>query len=152
MPKRLHTILMRGAMMAISAVAIAGCSKNPATSTTTPSTTTPTAADASVTESFNGTVPVGGASFFSFTVGAYGTVDLTLTSIGGSGVPSTVWVGLGIGTPSGQTCPTSTSVDTQAGTAIQVTGTYDAGVYCADVFDIGNLAAPAQFSVTIAHP
>ncbi len=150
----LHRILTFGLASVVGAVVLAGCSNNPSTSTTTPSTTTttPAVAAATIDETFNGTVPVSGSSFYSFTVGAYGTVNLTLTSVGGAGVPSTLWLGLGIGQPSGTTCPTTTSIDTQSGTAVQVTGTYDPGVYCADVWDIGNLAAPATFSVAVSHP
>jgi hypothetical protein len=64
----------------------------------------------------------------------------------------TVMLGLGIGTPSGTACSTSTSVNTPSGTTPQVTGTYAAGLYCANVADIGNLFAPATVDVTIAHP
>jgi hypothetical protein len=39
-----------------------------------------------------------------------------------------------------------------AGTDPQVTGTYAPGRYCVNVSDIGNLAAPANFTVAIAHP
>jgi hypothetical protein len=149
-----HRFLIPALASVVGAVLFAGCGNNASTSTTTPSstTTTPTAADATINETFNGTLPVGGSNFYSFNVGVYGTVNLTLTSVGGTGVPSTLWLGLGIGQPSGTTCPTTTSIDTQAGTAVQVTGTYQPGVYCADVWDIGNLAAPATFSVAIAHP
>jgi hypothetical protein len=97
-------------------------------------------------------VPVGGAKFYSFTVAAYGTVNITLNKVSGNLVPSTVWLGLGIGSPSGTTCATTSTVNTAPGTAAQVTGTYDVGVYCANVADIGNLVAPATFDVTIAHP
>ena len=45
-----------------------------------------------------------------------------------------------------------TATNAQAGTDPQVTGTYSPGRYCVNVSDIGNLAAPATFIVTIAHP
>jgi hypothetical protein len=61
-------------------------------------------------------------------------------------------LGLGIGQPSGTDCVTTTSVNTAAGSTPQATGAYNAGVYCAKVSDIGNLYAPASFTVTIAYP
>lgn len=67
-------------------------------------------------------------------------------------VPTTVMVGLGLGVPSGTDCSTTSSINTAAGTTAQLTATYEAGVYCARVYDIGNLFAPASFDVTIAHP
>ncbi len=132
------------------ALLVSSCDK----STTSPSTTTDTRtpAAATVTESFVGVLPVGGASFYSFSLTQYSTVNLTLNSVSGAGVPSTVMLGLGIGAPSGTTCTTSTTTNTASGTAVQVTGAYEAGVYCANVSDIGNLFAPANFDVTIAHP
>ena len=57
-----------------------------------------------VTESFNGTLPVGGFKFYSFNIAANGTVNVTLNSVSGTGVPSTVQLGLGIGQPSGLDC------------------------------------------------
>lgn len=48
-------------------------------------------------------------------------------------------------------CVTTTSVNTAAGTTAQVTGNFDTAVYCAKVGDIGNLVAPASFSVSIAY-
>jgi hypothetical protein len=135
------------ALVAIALLA-AGC-KGSSTSPTTD--TTPVAAP-TVSEDFSGTLAVGGSRFFSFTVGTRGTVNLTLNSIGGTGVPSTIQVGLAIGSPSGTACSTGTPTTVAAGTAVQVTATEAAGVFCADISDIGNLASPATFDITIAHP
>lgn len=79
-------------------------------------------------------------------------INITLTGVGGAFVPATVMLGLGLGQPSGTDCVTSTSVNTAAGGTAQVTGTFDPAVYCAKVSDIGNLFAPASFSVSIAYP
>jgi hypothetical protein len=133
------------------ALLASGCDKS-TTSPTTTTTDTRTPAAASVTESFVGVVPVGGASFYSISLTQYGTVNLTLNSVSGTTVPSTVMLGLAIGTPSGTSCTTSTTTNTAAGTTAQVTGSYEIGVYCAKVSDIGNLFAPATFDVAIAHP
>jgi hypothetical protein len=130
-----------------------GCGdESPTSPTDTSTSSSTTAAAPTVSEEFLSTVPVGGSKFYSFTTSTYGTINLTLTSVGGNFVPSTVMLGLGIGQPSGTDCVTTTSVNTAAGSTAQVTGTYDAGVYCAKVSDIGNLYAPASFNVTIAYP
>jgi hypothetical protein len=127
-----------------------GTAETPTSATTT--TTTTTVASPTTTEEFTGTVSVGGSSFYSFTVAENGTVNVTLASVGGAGVPSTVWMGLGVGTPSGEDCSTTTLTNGPAGSSPQVSTVYAPGIYCVKVADIGNLAQPATFTVTIAHP
>lgn len=144
--------LLRALVTAVVAVQLACSDAETPTSPTTTTTTATTIASPTVTEEFTGTVRAGSFSFYSFTVVENGTVNVTLTSVDGTGVPSTVWLGLGLGTPSGEDCATTTTVNTAAGIAAQLTGTYAPGVYCARVYDIGNLFAPANFSISIAHP
>jgi len=133
------------------ALLTAACDKTE-TPTSATDTTTTTVAAPTITEEFSGVVPVGGSRFYSFTVVENGTVNVTLTSIGGAGVPSSAWMGLGVGTPSGEDCPTTSTVNGPSGSTPQVTGTFVPAIYCVAVVDIGNLAAPASFAVTIAHP
>ena len=140
------------ALVVALALAAPACGNDSESPTSPSSTTTPTVAAPSITEDFTGSVPVGGFAFYSFTVGENGTVNVTYTGAGGNGVPGTVWLGLGIGTPNGEDCVTTSTVNTPPTTTAQVTGTYGPGIYCARVSDIGNLYAPATFSVTIAHP
>jgi hypothetical protein len=131
-----------------------GCSDAASpTSPTDTSTTTVTAADPTIAEQFTGTIGANGSAFYSFEVTAYGTVNVTLHNVGGvTGVPDTVWVGLGIGVPDGTDCSTTTSLNTQAGPGPQVSSVLDVGTYCARIYDVGNLAAPTPFSVLIVHP
>ena len=134
---------------------MASCSgKTPtsATTTTTTATAATTPADPAYTEEFAGTLPVDGSSFYSFTVTQYGTVNITLASVGGTYVPSTVTMGLGLGQPSGEDCALSTSLSTKAGPTPQITNAYAPGVYCAKISDVGNLYTPATFSINIAYP
>jgi hypothetical protein len=133
---------------------MASCSGSTPTSATTTATTTTAAtpADPAFNEQFTGTLPVDGASFYSFTVTQYGTVNITLASIGGTYVPSTVTMALGLGQPSGEDCAVSTSLSTRSGPTPQITGAYSPGVYCARISDVGNLYAPARFSIDIAYP
>ena len=125
----------------------------PSCSPSTSTTTTTTAAAPTVTEAFNGTLPVGGFKFYTFNIAVNGTVNVTLNKVSGTGVPATVQLGLGIGTPAGVDCSTQVTA-TAASTfaAPQTTGTFGPGLFCVRVFDVGNLFAPATFAITIAHP
>lgn len=145
--------LVAQACFVVLAVSVASCAGTPTSPTTTDTTTTSTVAvDPVNTENFTGTLAVSGSAFYSFTVSQFGTVNITLTEVNGQFVPSTVTLGLGIGIPSGEGCSTSSTVNTKAGTTAQITGAYNPGVYCAEVFDVGNLFAPANFNVAIAYP
>ena len=136
-----------------AAILISGCSKNPTSPSSTTTTTVPTTIAApTTTEQFTGVLPVNGAKFYSFTVSTYGTVNVTLTDVSGQFVPPTVTLGLGFGRPDGEDCAMTTNLTTKSGSTAQITGTYDAGVYCARVFDVGNLFAPANFKVQIDYP
>jgi hypothetical protein len=145
-----HTL---AALLASTAMTAAACDDSTtATSPSDTSTTTTTVASPTTTELFAGRVAVGGSTFYSFTVVENGTVNVSLADVGGTSVPSTVWLGLGLGTPSGEDCSTASTVNTAAGSAVHLTTTYAPGVYCVRVWDIGNLVAVAAFNVTIAHP
>lgn len=146
MPRHEQLVL---AVSLIVAMALSACGKSAAT--TSPTETTPD----TLTETFTGTLPVGGSAFYSFSIATAGTVTATLAGIGGDLVPSSVVVNLGIGTPSQFTCSaTSTSVQVTgtAGVPAQVSSSEQPGVFCVIVSDIGNLFAPASFTVTIDHP
>ena len=137
--------------IALSLLATA-CGSNAATAPSTTTTTTPTVAAASIEETWNGSVPVGGSKFYSFTINENGTLNVSLTAVSGEFVPATVTLGLGVGQPSGMDCTTTTTVNasTQLGTP-HLTGTYAPGVYCVKVSDVGNLFSDASFTVSIAH-
>jgi hypothetical protein len=115
----------------------------------TPNFVTPT--PTLITEpAFTGTVQVGGTDNHTFTTTASGTLSVTLTA---AGPPATIFMGLGVGTPSGTTCVllSGGSTATPAGTTPQLSGTIAAGSYCVSVFDIGNQTAPVTYSVTVTH-
>src|SRR6478609_1578896 len=147
---RATTAAILGLMMFGMACSHSSTTSPSATSTTT---TTATAAAPTVSESFTGTLPVAGFKFYSFNIAANGTVNVTLNSVSGAGVPATVQLGLGIGQPSGLDCATTTTVTAGITSAApQTTGTFGPGLFCVRVFDVGNLFAPANFNITIAHP
>jgi hypothetical protein len=115
------------------------------------STPLPTSSSALTTETFSGSVAVGSSDFHTFTATQGGTVSVTLNT---AGPPATIYMGLGIGTPSSSTCAllSGATANTQAGTTSQLSGTLDAGTYCVEVFDVGNETIPVNYSVTVAHP
>lgn len=151
--KRMRATTARWAMLGILVLSGA-CSHNSTTEPSLTSTsTTTTAAAPTVTEAFNGTLPVGGFRFYSFNIAVNGTVNVTLNSVSGTTVPKTVQLGLGIGQPSGADCAATVSATAgSAAAAPQATGVFGPGVFCVRVYDVGNLFAPATFSITIAHP
>jgi hypothetical protein len=135
----------------IGSLLVSSCGKS--ASTTSPTSTT-TNTD-SVTETFNGTLPVGGSAFYSFSLATAGTVTATLANIGGNDVSPSVMVNIGIGTLSQFTCsatPTQVQMSGTAGVPASVSSSEQPGVFCVLISDIGNLFAPANFTVTINHP
>ena len=133
------------------ALTAAGCQKSSTTSTTV-TTPTPTTPVALTTQTFSGTVLVGGSDFHTFTVAQTGEVDVTLTS---AGPPSTIIMGLGVGTVSDSTCtPTAgATVNTPAGATPQLAGSgVAAGTLCVQVSDVGNQSSPVTYTVAVAHP
>jgi hypothetical protein len=94
-------------------VLAAGCSDDTSTSPTETSATA-TAAAPTITEQFDGVVPVGGSMFYSFTTSTYGTINVTLTAVGEAFVPTTVMLAIGFEQPSDTDCVTTTSVNTAA--------------------------------------
>lgn len=135
----------RCAAAALALCAVACGDKNASSTSPTVTPAAPT-----VTERYVGTLSVGGSGFYSFSVPQYGTVNATLTSV--TGASESAVLGLGLGVPSGFGCSTRTTTSTGPGADAQVTDTYDPGIYCVRVYDVGNLTGSATFDVTIAHP
>jgi len=129
-------------------LAAAACNTTASTTSTT-SVTAPT--PAVTTETFSGAVDVGGSAYNPFTIAlSGGQVNVILTA---AGPPSTIYMGLGVGTYDGTACTllTGGSVVTPAGTAAQLAGILNAGAYCVMVYDAGNQTASIIYSVTVNH-
>jgi hypothetical protein len=128
------------------ALGAAACGSN---SSGTSSPTTPTTPK--TTDTLTGTVQVKGSDFKPFTVTSAGEVDLTLTA---AGPPSTIVMGVGIGTPGAAGCTLipNASALTAAGTAPQVTGIMSPGTYCVVVYDVGNQTDAVSWTATVLHP
>jgi hypothetical protein len=132
------------------ALAVAGCT-NGGTSLPASAATTTTPTPTATTETFTGTVSVGGNDVHPFTVTAStGNLSVTLTA---AGPPSTIFMGLGVGTYSGSTCSLLSNgyLTTQAGTVAQLSGTIGAGAYCLMVYDVGNQSAPVTYTALVTH-
>src|SRR6516225_9779138 len=129
---RATTVAILGLMIFGTACSHSSTTSPSATSSSTSTTTTPAAP--TVSESFTGTLPVGGFRFFTFNIAANGTVNVTLNSVSGAGVPPTVQLGLGIGQPWGIDCPATTNVPAGVTAAApQARGTFGPGLFCVRV-------------------
>lgn len=140
---------MKLPLSALLVCLLAGAACGSSSDSSTPNFVTPT--PTLITEpAFTGSVQVGGTDNHTFTVVASGTLSITLTA---AGPPPTIFMGLGVGTPSEATCVllSGGSTATPAGTTAQLSGTIAAGTYCVSVFDIGNQTAPVTYSVTVTH-
>jgi hypothetical protein len=132
-----------------SLLAVAACSSGGDNASTAPTVIAP--ATPAVTDTFSGTVQVGGYDANPFTVTASGAaIAVTLTV---AGPPATISMGLGVGSYVGTQCTLlSGGFGTyQAGTAAQLSGTIASGQYCVMVYDVGNQSAPVTYTVTVAH-
>jgi hypothetical protein len=128
----------------VLALAAAACSKDtatPATSASAPRTT----------DTFTGTLQIGGSAFHSFPVSQAGLVDTTLTA---AGPPSTIVMGLSMGVTADSKCVpfAGASASGQAGTTPQLSGTISPATLCVEVRDVGNQTAPVTYTVTVTHP
>ncbi len=129
------------AVACASVLLVAGCSSNN-------NTTTPTAATASVTETFNGTLAQGGSAAYNFNVTADGAITVTLVSLSPQ---ATITMGLGLGVPAVSGCSvTTTQENVKVGTPIQAT--LPAGSYCLLLYDLGNMTGADAYSLTVQHP
>jgi hypothetical protein len=130
------------------ALTCVACSGGSSSSGLTPMVITPPAS----TETFTGTVPVGGNAVHPFTLTAGGEIRVTLTA---AGPPPTIQMGLGIGSPSVTAACSlfaNGAVGTAAGTTAQLVGTAPAGPYCVAVFDVGNQTDAISYSISVVHP
>jgi hypothetical protein len=88
---------------------------------------------------------------FATLYGGIMTIDLQVV---GAGTP-TVGLGLGAWNAQTSTCYLTVFLDTMpdnAGTSPQITVSADAGFYCLEVMDLGNLTNQVPISVVISHP
>jgi hypothetical protein len=132
-------------VVAAGALGVAGCGGNSTSGTVTAPAATRT------TDTFSGTVQVGGSAFHSFPVTQTGTVDADLTA---ASPPANVALGVAIGTPGDAGCTplAGASGTVVAGPTPQVTGLTTAGTLCVQIRDVGQATGPVTYTVTVTHP
>jgi hypothetical protein len=114
-------------------------------------TTSPTPTATRTTDTFSGSVPINGSAFHAFSVSQSGEVDVTLTA---AAPPSTIVMGIGLGMVVDSICerlPGATA-SVPSGSSAQLAGIVTPGTLCAEVFDVGNQAAPVSYTITVTHP
>lgn len=141
--------MRRAWFCALSLALTASSCSNPAA----PDDPTPTTRSV---KTFFGTLDPGGTQFYSFTVTATGTTDLTLQILrpAGASVPALATpLLLSLGTPQGTGCGAPLAqVTVQPALLPQISVPTAATTYCAQLADPGNLAAAADFNIRIEHP
>jgi hypothetical protein len=129
------------AALVATALSMSACGSDTPTTPTTP--TLPT----SVTDTFSGTLTRNGASTFPFSVSSAGAVYVTLTSV----ADSSMLVGLSLGTWNGAACTTVISNDAAVqGTSLAGSAT-GVGTLCTRVYDVGKVADPLDYQLTVVH-
>ena len=133
------------AAVAICALGVAACGGDSTSGTITAPTATRT------TDTFSGTVQVGGSVFHSFPVSQTGTTDVDLTA---ASPPAGVPLGVAIGTPGDAGCTplAGASGTVVAGPTAQLTGITTAGTLCVQIRDVGQATGPVAYTVTVTHP
>ena len=128
----------RPALLCAVAVFASACgSDTPTTPTTT--TTSP------VTETWTGIVGPGGTASRSFDTTQAGTLTVTLMS---SDAP----LGLGVGVPRNVNAGCRLTISQVDIPGLTLSIPADAGSYCVQVFDNGDVVKQSAFSVQIVHP
>ena len=147
MPKRLLPLLLC-ALTAACDNTISGPSGTSSSGTTATTTIAPS------TESFEATLVPGGSTFYSFSVATAGSVAVTLASVVQVGRPAAVTtpMRIGLGTPAGEGCAVSDSVNASAALTPQLVVALTADIHCVSLADAGQLTAPAIVSVRFTHP
>ena len=130
------------------ALAAAACGSNSTSpSTTTSTTTTPS------TEFFETSISHGDTTFYSFTVNSAGTVSVTLASVTQQGhiEPLSIPLRIGLGTPAGEGCAVTDSVDTAPSLTAQLNVTMTVGIHCVSVADTGQVSSTVIAAMRFSH-
>lgn len=129
--------------VAVAVASLAAACTDPA-APGAPSVATPT-----ITDTFTGTLTIGGANIHPFTVNQVGGLKVTLVS-----EDTSVAVLVSVGTPSAATgqCVPLGSATTAAGSTPQLSGSATTtGQFCVSIADIGNLTGPVVYTINVLH-
>jgi hypothetical protein len=109
----------------------------------------PSPVDATITDTFSGTLNVSGNNVHQFPVSQVGSLKVTLTSLD---PPASVGIGVGTPSPSSGTCTILSNMNVVAGPSVQISGTATVtGNFCVSIYDAGNLVEPVNYTVVILH-
>jgi len=128
---------------ALAIAAIAGACSDPV-APTLPNPVTPT-----ITETFSGTLTIGGNNLHQFHVNQIGGLKVTLNEV----APGAA-VLLAVGTPSTATgvCSPLSGLTVVAGPDVQISGVATIpGNFCISVSDVGNLVESVAYTVSVLH-
>jgi len=134
-------------LAALLAAAACGGSNSPAT-------TQPSVITGPQTQLFEGTLSPGGSAFYSFTVAQTGNASVMLASVSASTAPNTsvaITLGLALGTPLGTDCSITAALTASPSLTSPLVNSLTPGIYCARVYDIGQLQSTVNFAVRIVH-
>jgi hypothetical protein len=114
---------------------------------TAPSSTISTAG----TDTFTTNLSAGGWMSRSVRTSQPGTITLRLES---ASPPDNIVLGLGVGVPrsDGTGCLLTQAVNRSPGGSPQISLQADAGIFCARVYDVGNITTPITFTASIVKP
>jgi len=132
----------RSASLAVAVLAMTSCGDDPITTPTLP---TPEP----VTEVFTGTLTVNGGATHVFNAATAGSLTATLTNIGPDENPT---VGLSLGTWNGGACAIVIANDAAVRSSIVVGTVNQAGQLCVRIYDVGQIANPNDYEITVVHP
>jgi hypothetical protein len=129
------------------ALLAAGCDK--AATEPSSTTTTPTR----LSESFETTLAHGDSMFYSFTVTSAGTVNVTLASVVQQGRSTALSTPLriGLGTPEGEGCTVTDSIEAAPALTPQLSVTMAAGIHCVFIADAGQISGTVIAAVRFSH-
>jgi hypothetical protein len=135
--------LIRHVTFLVLVLALASCGEDEPTTPTAP-TPPPT-----VTETFSGAVNRNGAVTHTFTTQASGTVTATLTALAPN---SELIVGMSLGTWNGSVCQIVLANDNAKQASVVTGGVSSLGSLCVRIYDVGNIADPITYEITVVHP
>lgn len=132
----------RPASLVVAVLAMTSCGDDPVNTPTLP---TPEP----VTEVFTGTLTVNGGVTHSFNAATAGNLTATLTNIGPDENPT---VGLSLGTWNGASCAIVIATDAAVRTSTVFGTVNQAGQLCVRIYDVGQIANPNDYEITVVHP
>lgn len=106
------------------------------------------------TETFASTLDVGATRFYSFTVTSGGTVSAELASVtaADTGAVMGTILELGLGIPAGTGCAVSITKNVTPALTTQLLTSFEPGIHCVRVADVGDVTKRIRFAVRFAHP